>query len=228
MKNENLPTVEARYWSAMFIASLVGTTTGDYVSTTLGLGFVRGLPLLGLMLAAIFVAERRGKHSSEIYYWAAIVATRTMATNIADLATHALRLDYTLIEAALFAALLSAMFLRGGEANASNGLVAPATRSEDALPKNDARYWTTLLIASVIGTTLGDFTSDELGLGVAHASIILAPILLIGLHLRSKSLRRCLPTGASSSSYARRERWSPTLFPEMKDLTWGSPSARRL
>jgi uncharacterized membrane-anchored protein len=88
MKAESLPALNGRYWVGMLIASLVGTTLGDFVSTDLNFGFVKGLLPLGLILAAIFVVERKARVAIEAYYWAAIVLTRTMATNLADLATH--------------------------------------------------------------------------------------------------------------------------------------------
>lgn len=173
----------------MLLASLVGTTFGDFISTALGLGFVRGLLPLGVCLAALFLAERKIRYATEAYYWTAIVLTRTMATNLADLATHGLKLDYGWLELALFALMAAVLLYRRSPAD----LLAPSSTGESdgpkTLPGNDARYWLLILIASTIGTSLGDFTSDNLGLGVGRASLCLAPLLAISAYWQLGSAR---------------------------------------
>ncbi len=166
------------------MASLVGTTLGDFISTTLDFGFVRGLFPLGFALAVIFVAEWKARIATEAYYWAAIVLTRTMATNLADLATHRLKLDYAWLEAALFALFIATALIRRAATAAPIASTEVAGRTPTALPSNDARYWLMILIASTVGTTLGDFVSDNLGLGVAWASILLALVLGCVLSIR--------------------------------------------
>jgi len=49
---------------------------------------------MGLLLAFTLGAERYLKVSTVVYYWAAIVITRTAATNLADLATHSFKFGY--------------------------------------------------------------------------------------------------------------------------------------
>jgi uncharacterized membrane-anchored protein len=176
MKEKNLPVVNARYWMAMLFASLVGTTLGDFISNSLHLGYIKGLLPLSVILAAIFVVERITSGTTEVYYWLAIVLTRTMATNVADLATHRLKLNYGWIEIVLFGALVAVFFLMSGQERSP----------ESKLPKNDFAYWLMVLIASTIGTTLGDFLSDDMGLGVARASLLMAFVLAGAFFLQAK------------------------------------------
>ncbi len=185
MKIRNLPFLDGRYWVGMLMASLVGTTLGDVISTDLKFGFVRGLLPLGLILTAIFVTEWKTRLSTEAYYWAAIVFTRTMATNLADLATHSQKLDYAWLEVALFALLIATALIRRSETTPSIASREAAGRTPTSLPNNDVRYWLMIVIASTIGTTLGDFISDNLGLGVAWASILLALVFVGVFYFRS-------------------------------------------
>jgi uncharacterized membrane-anchored protein len=185
MDARNLPALDARYWVAIFVASLLGTTLGDFISTTLHLGFVRGLVPLCVVLAVIFAFERRATEPSEAYYWAAIVITRTMATNIADLFTHALKLDYREV-AAVFALLLVATLLLGQRKPFRLGRLRSA-----ALPNADSRYWLAILFASILGTTLGDFVSDGLGLGLLRGGILLAIVLCAVLYCQSRVVFFC-------------------------------------
>jgi uncharacterized membrane-anchored protein len=38
MSPKNLPTIDARYWTAILAASMCGANTGDFASRILGLG----------------------------------------------------------------------------------------------------------------------------------------------------------------------------------------------
>ena len=96
MSPKNLPTIDARYWTAILAASMCGANTGDFASRILGLGHTRGLLPLALIFLAIVWAERRSKVATEAYYWLAIIVLRTGATNLADLGTHDLKLGYFL------------------------------------------------------------------------------------------------------------------------------------
>src|SRR5262245_24727624 len=103
MAPKNLPTIDARYWTAILAASMCGANTGDFASRILGLGHTRGLLPLGLIFLAIIWAEKRSKIATEAYYWLAIIVLRTAATNLADLGTHDLKLGYFLCMGALAA-----------------------------------------------------------------------------------------------------------------------------
>jgi hypothetical protein len=116
----------------------------------------------------------------------AVVLTRTAATNLADLATHSLKLDYAALEPTLFALLIVTSLCRRSHTYHSIPSSRASKNTPGSLPNNDAQYWAMMLVASVIGTTLGDFTSDNLGLGVEKASIILALVLTGIFYLQNK------------------------------------------
>ncbi|MGO9484171.1 MAG: hypothetical protein ACLPX9_06270 [Rhodomicrobium sp.] len=184
MNIRSLPALDRRYWVGMLIASLAGTTLGDFVSTGLNFGFVKGLLPLSLILIAVFVAEWKTRVATEGYYWAAIVLTRTIATNLADLATHGLGLDYAWLEVALFALLMATALLR--RPNKIPSIGSSQAFNATPLSSNGVRYWVMVLVASIIGTTIGDFVSGDLGLGLARACILLGSILVVVLFLQTR------------------------------------------
>jgi len=186
MRTANLPAVDNRYWIGMLLASIAGTSLGDFISTDLNMGFAKGLLPLAVALTLAFVAERNAKRTTELYYWTAIVLTRTAATNLADLATHGLRLDYAWLELALFALLIVIGIWDHSESDHAIAAPSASKHGFKALPKADPRYWTMVLVASTIGTTLGDFVSDGLGLGAGMASIVLTLILIGIFFLQSR------------------------------------------
>lgn len=172
MQAKNLPTIAARYWVAILVASMAGANMGDFVSNILHLGHLRGLLPLALIFSAILWAERRARSASEAYYWLAIIVVRTAATNLADLANHDLALGYGLIESGL-AALLVIILLAG------HAWGQPSCAGGQKLPATDAPYWAAMLVAGTLGTATGDWVSGHLGFGVG--SLVLAAIYLIVL-----------------------------------------------
>ena len=86
MQSKHVPSVGTRYWSALCIASVFGANMGDFCARYLGLGHVKGLPILGVMLVIIFMVESRDRYAHQTYYWLAIIVIRTAATNLADFA----------------------------------------------------------------------------------------------------------------------------------------------
>jgi uncharacterized membrane-anchored protein len=174
MQLASVPRLGPRYWTAIIIASVFGANLGDFVSHVLHLGHVRGLPVLAALLTGVLLAERRTRWPGEVWYWAAIVILRTAATNLADLATHDLRIAYPRVIAGL--ALLTILLARRGARRAGPG-ISPAT---------DGWYWATMLTAGTLGTAIGDFTSD-LGLGSGLGTVLLAAILAVALAWGSRS-----------------------------------------
>jgi uncharacterized membrane-anchored protein len=176
MHARNLPTIDAGYWAAIVAASICGTNTGDLAAGPLGLGHIRGiLPLCAVFLIIIW-AEKMLDWTTVAFYWVAIIVLRTMATNIADLATHDLKLSYpvfVLILIAFMAVMIRTDWYRTGAAAPQQ-----TVGSNGFLPATDWSYWVVMLAAGVLGTALGDWLADA-GPGVYWASLIGMAIFLL-------------------------------------------------
>jgi uncharacterized membrane-anchored protein len=174
MRAQNLPTIDAGYWAAIVAASICGTNTGDLAAGPLGMGHVGGiLPLAAIFLAIVW-AEKALDWTTVAFYWSAIIVLRTMATNIADFATHDLKLSYAVFVVSLIA--FMSVLIWADESR--NGKTARPNRYPDArLPTVDWRYWIIMLAAGVLGTALGDWLADS-GLGVYWASLVVAPFFV--------------------------------------------------
>jgi uncharacterized membrane-anchored protein len=175
MRRRNLPTIDAGYWAAIVAASICGTNTGDLAAGPLGMGHVRGIiPLTAIFLAVIW-AEKLLDLTTVAFYWLAIIVLRTMATNIADFATHDLKLSY-----AVFVPLLGAFMAVMISADRFRTDTPPqrSAASFSALPNADWSYWIVMLAAGVLGTALGDWLADA-GPGVYWASLI-SMLLFVG------------------------------------------------
>ena len=87
MQDRHVPYLAPHYWIVLSIASIAGANMGDFVAEYLGIGHVRGLPVLAIGLAAILFAESRDFSLHTTWYWLAVVVIRTGATNLADFLT---------------------------------------------------------------------------------------------------------------------------------------------
>ena len=181
MRAQNLPSINARYWCAIAVASMAGANSGDFAARYLHLGHTGGLLPLALVFLAIVWAETRARRATEAYYWLAIIVLRTAATNLADLMTHDLRLGYPLTLAALAAFIVAILIFVAQRDDVGRDGVAPESTDGRKLPVTDSTYWLAMLTAGTLGTAGGDFTADELGLGVGYGSLVLIAVFLIVL-----------------------------------------------
>jgi uncharacterized membrane-anchored protein len=183
---KNLPTIDARYWTAIVAASMCGANTGDFASRFLHLGHAGGLLPFAVIFAFILWTEQRSQRTTELYYWLAIIVLRTAATNLADLSTHDLKLGYIVVVLGL-AGLMIFVLLIDRARGAMRRSVQNAGGQWCNLPATDASYWILMLIAGTLGTALGDWVAEETGLGLGFGSIVLVAnlsfVLLISMRM---------------------------------------------
>jgi uncharacterized membrane-anchored protein len=165
MRDDSVPVLGTRYWTALCAASVFGANLGDFASHVLHLGHWRGLLPLSLVLAALLVGERRSGRGGEAWYWAAILVLRAAATNLADLATHDAHMAYSWA-IALLEALLVLLVLPVGGRGAATGR-----------PSTGGWYWAAMLTAGTLGTAIGDCVADDFGLGTAIGTLVLGAVL---------------------------------------------------
>ncbi|HEY0421965.1 MAG TPA: hypothetical protein VGC82_01420 [Rhodopila sp.] len=192
MQQQHLPFINARYWTAIVAASMCGANTGDFASRILHLGHTRGLLPLALIFGLVLWAEARNKSATELYYWMAIIALRTAATNLADLATHDLKLGYVAVELGLAGLMILILLVDRARGSTRRGV-----RDDDGqwqnLPATDASYWIVMLAAGTLGTALGDWVADELGLGLGLGSVVLVAVLGVVILLSTRYGRMTKP-----------------------------------
>src|SRR5215471_5270543 len=174
MRRRNLPTIDAGYWAAIVAASICGTNTGDLAAGPLGMGHVRGILPLGAIFLAVIWAEKALDWTTVAFYWLAIIVLRTMATNIADFATHDLKLSYPMFVVLLIAFMGVMIWVDTFRTGTTKH---EASVSGPRLPTTDWNYWIVMLGAGVLGTALGDWLADA-GLGVYWASLIGTPFFV--------------------------------------------------
>ena len=183
MKVNHVPSLGAKYWAALIIASIFGANTGDFLADQLGLGHLAGLPVLAVLFAVVLLAERRENIRHYTYFWLGIIIIRTSATNLGDF-SHDLGLSPLGVMGGL-AVLLSAAGLYWHDAYLSSTPWQPGP----ALATRPL-YWFIMLIAGTLGTVIGDYFSFGLGLGTLRAALVLASVLAVAGLLCRNGLTR--------------------------------------
>ena len=182
MKSIHVPRVNARYWTAITLASVFGTNLGDLYAHESGLSIGTGLAVLVVVSVFAMLAERRDFAKHEAWYWLVIIIVRTGATNIADFLAFRVRVPP--IALGLGLVILLAVLGLATHRVESKEDAAAALHSP---PKTTVIYWSAMLTAGVLGTVLGDDASHLLGEG--RASIGLGALLMVSLLLRRGSVR---------------------------------------
>jgi uncharacterized membrane-anchored protein len=173
MQSIHLPMLNARYWSALCLASIFGANMGDLCARNLGLGHVAGLPFLAIALALVMIVERFDRMQHQSYYWVAIIIVRTAATNFADFAAGDMKLPRLWVMAALLILLVGAVWL------SCKFFWRHRSAMSDSVLGADLGYWISMFIAGTLGTVMGDFCSHNMHLGDAGAAILLSPVVAV-------------------------------------------------
>jgi uncharacterized membrane-anchored protein len=155
------------YWFAMLAASALGTNLGDLWAEILFPGPLTSLASLLTICAVAVWYDRRVAGRNEAGYWVAIVVMRAAATNLADIITHGLAVNYILASALLAVlTLIAARFTRPEPVRGGSPLV-------------DGAYWIAMFAAGLFGTVAGDFIHHSIGLYAASGLLCLALASLI-------------------------------------------------
>jgi uncharacterized membrane-anchored protein len=167
-----VPEVTIAFWIVKIFATTLGETGGDALSMQLNLGYaVSTLIFLGFFVFTVFFQVRAEKYHPVIY-WAVVVATTTVGTTTSDYLDRTLGLGYVRASAILFGLVLVILVVWR--------LVTGTIRVDHIVDKkNETFYWLTILVSNTLGTALGDFTADDLGLGFQLGALVFAGLIAV-------------------------------------------------
>ena len=167
-----VPEVTLGFWLIKILATTLGETGGDTVSMSMDLGYLVGtLIFMSLFLAAV-AFQIKAKAFHPLIYWAAIIASTTVGTTLADFTDRSLGVGYLGGTTLLALLLASTIFIW----HRSLGRVDIGSIHT---PKAEFFYWLTIMFSQTLGTALGDWTADTAGLGYVGAAYIFAAGLLV-------------------------------------------------
>jgi len=167
-----VPAVTSMFWVVKILATTLGETAGDAASMSLGLGYLVSTALFALVFAVAVASQIRARVFHSWLYWATIIATTTVGTTLADFATRSLGIGYA-GGSALLLVLLSGSLVLWYRVEGSVAIETVST------PRVEVFYWVTIMFSQTLGTALGDWTADSMGMGYDGAAMIFGSLLLL-------------------------------------------------
>jgi len=167
-----VPPVTLAFWAAKILATTLGETGGDALSMTLSLGYA----VSSLVFLAFFAVALAAQVASDRYhpalYWAVVVATTTVGTTTSDYFDRTVGLGYV-ASSAILSGLVLAVLVAWRFTTGHIAVDRVVTRTDEIF------YWVTILISNTLGTALGDFTADDLGLGFERGALVFAALIAV-------------------------------------------------
>ena len=164
------------YWAVIIATTTAGTTMADFADRSLGIGYPGGsLILFALLMACLGIWYWRAGSISvdtvaspriEMFYWTAILFSRTLGTALGDWMADSNGLGYER-GALVFAA----------------GLVVVAAAYFYTNVSRTLLFWSAFILTRPLGATLGDFldkpvANGGLAFGRFYASALLAALIV--------------------------------------------------
>jgi uncharacterized membrane-anchored protein len=192
-----VPAVTFGFWVIKVLATTLGETAGDTVSMTwlgetsaqagrFGInGYLVGTLIFGALLGVLVAVQIAAKRFHPWLYWAAIVASTTAGTTLADFADRSLGIGYPGGSLLLLACVVGSLLA---------WRLALGSVSVDTVvaPRQEVFYWLTITFSQTLGTALGDWAADA-GLGYAGgAAAFGAALAVIALLYFRTSVSRVL------------------------------------
>jgi uncharacterized membrane-anchored protein len=167
-----VPQVTLVFWIVKILATTLGETGGDALSMTLNLGYAVSTLIFLAFFVVTLGAQVSSKHYHPVFYWAVVVATTTVGTTTSDYIDRTLGLGYISSSIMLFCLVLVILLVW----HYATGAIA-VDHVVDR--KNEIFYWITILVSNTLGTALGDFTADDLGLGFSGGALVFAAMIAV-------------------------------------------------
>ncbi len=167
-----VPAATPGFWLIKILATTLGETGGDAVSMSMGLGYLTGTAIFLAIFVLAAVAQIHAAKFHPASYWFTIIASTTVGTTLADYADRSLGIGYpggSALLLALVVASLLAWYWRMGTVDIASV----------STPQAEGFYWLTIMASQTLGTALGDWTADSMGLGYGAAALIFAGLLIL-------------------------------------------------
>ncbi|MFK8905592.1 hypothetical protein [Streptomyces sp. YS-3] len=167
------------FWLLKLVAVTLGETAGDLLGITFGLGYATTAILFLGFFAAVVTAQVRAARFHPALYWSVVLGTSMVGTEVSDFlnrgfghgsAQHGV--GYA-AGAVILTLVLVAVFLLWWRTGQTYDVENIASRTGEIL------YWVAILASNTLGTSTGDWLSDDTGLGFTGAFLVICGVLLL-------------------------------------------------
>jgi uncharacterized membrane-anchored protein len=179
-----VPEITLYFWVIKILCTTVGETFADNLNENLGLGLTNTSYIMGAVLIAVLVAQFRVRKYVPGIYWLAVVLVSVVGTLVSDnlVENYGVALETTTIAFAVILAFVFAAWYWSERTLSVHTIVTT---------KREAFYWLAILFTFALGTSAGDFLSEQLefgyltAVGIFAAAILVVTILHFGLKMNA-------------------------------------------
>jgi uncharacterized membrane-anchored protein len=179
-----VPEITVYFWVIKVLCTTVGETFADNLNENLGLGLTNTSYLMGALLIGVLVFQFRARKYVPGIYWLAVVLISVVGTLVSDnlVENYGVALETTTIA---FGAILICVF--------AGWYAVERTLSVHTIftTRREGFYWLAILFTFALGTSAGDFLSEQLelgylaALGIFAGAIVIVAVLHFGLKLNA-------------------------------------------
>ncbi|MDQ6755498.1 MAG: hypothetical protein M3004_01035 [Bacteroidota bacterium] len=165
-----VPAITLFFWIIKVLATTVGETAADYLSTTLHLGLTITSYIMAAILLIVLVFQFRDKKYVPGIYWGAVVLLSIVGTLISDNLVDNLGVALS-TTSIIFGSALIVVFVWW--------YLSERTLSVHKIDttRREFFYWFAILFTFSLGTSAGDLISESSGLGYAYATLLFAAVI---------------------------------------------------
>jgi uncharacterized membrane-anchored protein len=174
-----LPHVTLLFWILKTLAVTLGETAGDLLGITFKIGYVVTALIFLVFFLIVLAAQISAKRFHSALFWAVVLGTSMVGTEISDFlnrgpgdgsAQNGIGYAWGAVVLTSLLAIVFVIWWRTGQTYNVENI---ATR------KGEILYWIAILISNTLGTSSGDWLSDDTGLGFRNAFFVIAAIMLV-------------------------------------------------
>ncbi|HVO53331.1 MAG TPA: hypothetical protein VMT37_02855 [Solirubrobacterales bacterium] len=179
-----VPEITVFFWVIKVLCTTVGETFADNLNENLGLGLTGTSYLMGGALLIVLAFQFRARRYVPGIYWLAVVLISVVGTLVSDnlVENYGVTLETTTIA---FSIALVAVF--------ASWYAVERTLSVHTIftTRREAFYWLAILFTFALGTSAGDFLSEQLelgylaALGIFAGAIVVVAVLHFGLRMNA-------------------------------------------
>jgi uncharacterized membrane-anchored protein len=167
-----VPEVTLVFWILKILATTVGETAADVLSTTFKLGTVVTSYVMAALLIISLVFQFRARRYVPTIYWIVVVFISVVGTLISDNLVDNMGVPLT-TTSLIFAIVLGAVFAVWYWAERTLSV------HEINTTRRELFYWAAILFTFSLGTSAGDLLSERLGLGYALSGLMFGAAIAI-------------------------------------------------
>ena len=167
-----VPDVTILFWIIKIMSTTVGETAADFLSENLGLGLPATTAIMGVLLAAVLIAQFSMRRYIPSVYWLAVVLISVVGTLFSDNLVDNLGISLW-TTTAIFGTGLVVSFVAWYRCEGTLSIHSIVTRRREAF------YWLAILFTFALGTSAGDLIAEKLAFGYVPSALMFGGIIAL-------------------------------------------------